>query len=132
MSTFCPCWRGDSWHTKRFFDVMRAGCIPIIFNPETMFPFGSFLNETGGWQELVIYAFEDDDFKGLLKKLLRMNPEEVVKRRRNVLHAAWSFLNWESDGKVNAFEASLFELSLRKPFINSMMQDFKNVQDFEV
>jgi Exostosin family len=41
MATFCPCPGGDSPSAKRMFDVIHAGCIPVVLSHDHVWPFSS-------------------------------------------------------------------------------------------
>lgn len=45
QATFCPIPVGDSPSSKRMYDVMNFGCIPVVLSDEMMY---SFIEEAGG------------------------------------------------------------------------------------
>ena len=51
-SRFCVCPQGDSTYTKRFFDSLLAGCVPVVFaDAETFFRDPAFAGEVPNFRE---------------------------------------------------------------------------------
>ena len=40
-ATFCPCPGGDTPNSKRYFDALMAGCIPLILSKDFVWPYSS-------------------------------------------------------------------------------------------
>lgn len=117
-SIFCPVVEGDTTFQHRFFDVLVAGCIPVVFtytvsNPfksgkecyaadkadprnclEYVYPFSSKIN----WNDIVVHLpAEPFRTKGLTEALLAFNQSEVNFRRNQVMRLRDAFLYYRYD-----------------------------------
>jgi len=80
---FCPVPKGDSLSDRRFFDVMRSGCLPVTFERLKPLPYAQWLNYTS-WALLQ----EDHTARGMahgLDRLAAMPAQEWYTRQQSML-----------------------------------------------
>lgn len=91
-STFCLQPPGDMPTRKSVFDVILAGCIPVLFHPLTArFMYEWHLGKKG-WEEISINydSIEEnraliDQKENFVEKLIALQGSEIVKRKRQLL-----------------------------------------------
>ena len=74
MSKFCFCPRGDTPGTSRYFDVIAAGCIPVVISDDITLPF----REEIPYELFTIFIKEHQFERNPIKVL-----ERIEKRKRN-------------------------------------------------
>eukprot|EP00980_Cylindrotheca_fusiformis_P029974 scaffold24130_cov142-Cylindrotheca_fusiformis.AAC.4 len=97
-ATFCPCPGGDTPSAKRFFDVILAGCVPVVLSHDFIWPFtkeipGSIVEQSLKPEDFSIRLnasdFEiqhpcDNYDRTLLKYLEGIPTKEIERLRRGV------------------------------------------------
>uniref|UniRef100_A0A7S0RA35 Exostosin GT47 domain-containing protein n=1 Tax=Pyramimonas obovata TaxID=1411642 RepID=A0A7S0RA35_9CHLO len=122
MADFCPCPRGDSLSDSRFYDAMRAGCIPVMFDRVRMNAFEGALN----YSRLVVTADDvatEADMADLLRQLAAMPLHEKAERRRRLLEVS-AYFHYDESADVSAFTAALDELGSRVEMLNEYRANY--------
>ena len=94
-SRFCLAPRGDTASSKRTYEAIAAGCIPVIITDGLSLPFDRRLV----WSRFSLRFTEAEalaDPLGLLAKLRAMPPDKVAAMRAALLEARPNFL-WHTD-----------------------------------
>ncbi|KAK3265199.1 hypothetical protein CYMTET_26102, partial [Cymbomonas tetramitiformis] len=129
MSDFCPCPRGDARTDSRFYDAIRGGCIPVVFDRLRM---SAYENDVEYDKFVVIADWVNDDYDmlKLIEELSAMTLEQKALRRLAMLHAT-PFLTWSSEDMVpNAFERAFHELACRARIARPFRQHFRFNEPF--
>jgi len=91
---FCIIPKGLGYWTHRLFEVIFAGCIPVIISDEVVLPFGDFID----WSEIVI-KWPTHQLPFLIDYLFdfyRKNPEKT-ENIRDQIRKARCWLNYHSE-----------------------------------
>lgn len=83
---FCPMPMGDSLSDTRFFDAMRTGCLPIIFERLRPLPFAHWLDYFS-WS-LLQTRHDEAALTAAFERLARMPEHERIQRRASMLDTA--------------------------------------------
>lgn len=104
-STFCLCPRGYAPWSRRFFDAILLGCIPVIIADSIELPFEEFID----YRQFTVKVAEADI--ALLKTLLKAIPhEEIRKKREAMVRVANHFLYQPKATNGDAFDLILWKL----------------------
>ena len=108
-ATFCLAPRGDTASSKRIYEAIAAGCIPVIIADSLRLPFRRRLR----WEAFSLRVREADvlaDPRRLLAQLRAMPEAKVARMQRALLRARPSFL-WHLDPtRRSAVDAILEEM----------------------
>ena len=74
-SVFCPIPVGDSPSSKRMYDVMFYGCIPVILSDELVY---AYSNTTGGVLDHTSYTIQ------FSQNIVQLTTPQILKRYKNV------------------------------------------------
>ena len=80
---YCLHLRGDTTTSRRLFDSVAAGCIPVIISDGVNLPFESQI----AWRRFAIFIPEDEVFKGRSPRLRSLIKGGNAESRRNMRHA---------------------------------------------
>jgi len=105
-SCFCIIPRGSTPWTRRFFDILLAGCIPVILSNPINFPYEQLIDV----RRFTIKIPESNVFS-LLDELRSVSGNDIAELQSAVLRWRSAF-DYGPDGL--AFELFLTELSMRK------------------
>ncbi|KAJ3215903.1 hypothetical protein HK099_006148, partial [Clydaea vesicula] len=101
-ATYCICPKGDTPSTRRFFNAVLAGCIPITISDFLILPFKHFLEYS--WiiklkedqfiknSTSIIEAANKFDLVSALKKMKKVRNRYIYIDDENWEDGAWGFI----------------------------------------
>lgn len=100
-STFCLVPRGDTPTSRRLFDAVVAGCIPVIVADEIALPFDSVFN----WDEFSI-RIQEGDARSVYDRVMSLTVTEVRSMQTKLLEMREDFVyGWGSPAEGRAGRA---------------------------
>jgi len=87
-STFCFAIEGDCPATKRTFESIVAGCIPVIMADDLLLPF----EDRFDYKDFAVFFPTSTSGEVIMETLLSM-PAEEVKRRQQVMEDIWPYFS---------------------------------------
>lgn len=109
---FCMMPRGDSTSSARFFDVVSAGCIPVVVSDWIYLPFQQFID----YSTFVVFVRESDVLENpsaFLDKL-RSIPPDTINSIQKFMKQAKHLLRYDSNYKLNPLALIFIEAFLRR------------------
>jgi putative beta-1,4-xylosyltransferase IRX10 len=104
-SVFCLCPRGFAPWSRRFFDSVALGCIPVIIADNIELPFEEFID----YRKFTVKVMESDIAN--LKDILLSIPKQRILEMANELTKAWIHFTYQ---KPMSVVGDAFALVLRK------------------
>ena len=102
-STFCLVLRGDNENTRKFTEVILAGCIPVLIADMPAWPFARRLDYRSfsyefGWRRAI------DDPQGIVRELLAVPAEEIAAKQRMLLKVRRHFFYHDDAARPGAIK----------------------------
>ena len=102
-STFCLVLRGDNENTRKFTEVILAGCIPVLIADMPAWPFARRLDYRSfsyefGWRRAI------DDPQGIVRELLAVPAEEIAAKQRTLLKVRRHFFYHDDAARPGAIK----------------------------
>ncbi|KAK3287645.1 hypothetical protein CYMTET_4854 [Cymbomonas tetramitiformis] len=129
MADFCPCPRGDARTDSRFYDAIRAGCIPVVFDRLRASAFSNAVNYTG-FVVMADHVSNVPTMRQLMEELAAMTLEEKA-RRRTHMAAISPLLNFDPSVEPNAFLMIANELAARAAVVTPWRGHYAYNEPFE-
>lgn len=108
-STFCLAPRGDTASSRRVYEAIAAGCIPVIVSDALRLPFSRRLH----WPDFSVRFSESEalaDPRRLLRVLRQLPASRVERMKAAVLHVRPNFI-WHLDpGRPSAVDQILIDM----------------------
>jgi len=115
-SRFCLVPEGDTPSTRRLFDALAAGCVPVIFATLSQIAPSLPFRRSIDWSKIAIFAgqlqcVEEklDEMKRWLSSLVVEKSAEIDNMRRRGRDIYNKFLSYKSNGLVDAFLGEFHE-----------------------
>lgn len=110
-SIFCAVPRGDTANSKRFYDALFCGCIPVVLSDKAQFPFPHAIN----YEDIILHLPEKVVQRGTMLDELRAIPSQTVDAlRRNLAKAREQLEFVSNDVNPGGFVNLLMELETRR------------------
>ena len=109
---FCLMPRGDSTSSARFFDVMSAGCIPVVVSDWIFLPFQHIID----YSMFVVFVRESDVLENptaFIDKLKSIPPDKI-RSMQTFMKQAKHLLRYDSNYKLNPLALIFIEAFLRR------------------
>jgi hypothetical protein len=113
-SVFCLCPTGYATWSRRLFDSVMMGCIPVIIADNIELPFEKFLD----YRKFSVKVLEKDVPN--LKKILTSIPPATIRSKQDEMLKVWKAFAWNRPSQAgDAFNLTMISLlskaSVRKP-----------------
>lgn len=100
--TFCAVLGGDTRASKRFFDAITSGCIPVTFDPLLMLPF----MQTIPYEHFVVrrpFIQNSENVRETISLLENISDEKIIAMQKQMKHYV-SCLSYLSKTRPNAVD----------------------------
>mmetsp|Transcript_17704 Transcript_17704/g.29113 ORF Transcript_17704/g.29113 Transcript_17704/m.29113 type:complete len:174 (-) Transcript_17704:1054-1575(-) len=128
-SVFCLAIEGDCPATKRVFESIVAGCIPVILADDIILPF----EDRFKWDEFAVFFNTNTTGKEILTKLREMPSFEIQSRQR-ALAEIWPFFTAHLDFTARPSFADLIidEMCIKARILNQRLRRTTRIQKYKL